>query len=85
MELNPVKMQRFLVYEEYAAHSDLFTECSAALRNSNTWPDTELGIEALSSLTISMANRESDSHKALSFADLVVKVLFIYRFSFFFC
>jgi hypothetical protein len=36
--------------------------------------DTEKGIEALSSLTVAAANRETDSHKALSFSDLVVKV-----------
>jgi hypothetical protein len=67
-------MQQFLVYEEYAANNEVLGECSDTLKENATWLDTELGIEALSSLTISMVNREADSHKALTFADLVIKV-----------
>ena len=69
------KMQRFLAYEAYAAYNELFGECSASIRASATWPDAEKGIEALSSLTTPAAVREADCHKALSFSDLVVKVL----------
>jgi hypothetical protein len=67
-------MQQFLIYEEYAANNEVLGECSDALKENATWLDTELGIEALSSLTISMVHREADSHKALTLADLVIKV-----------
>ncbi|KAF2668519.1 hypothetical protein BT63DRAFT_456161 [Microthyrium microscopicum] len=66
-------MQRFMVYEAYAAYNNLFGECSSSLRMSATWLNTEKGIEALSSLTTAAVNRESDNHKALTFADLIVK------------
>jgi hypothetical protein len=66
-------VQRFLVYEAYAAYNDLMGECSAALKESFRWNETEKGIEALSTLTVSMENREMDRNKALAFADLAVK------------
>jgi len=69
-----LQAQRFVAYETYAAYNDLLGECSTSLKMSSTWVDTEKGIEALSSLTIAASKRESDSHKALSFSDLVVKV-----------
>jgi hypothetical protein len=67
-------MPRFLVYEAYAAYNDVMEECSSALRESFRWTETEKGIEALSSLTLSAENREVDRNKALAFSDLAVKV-----------
>jgi hypothetical protein len=65
---------RLLVYEAYAAYTDPMGECSAALKDSRRWNETERGIEALSSLTTSAEHREVDRNKALAFSDLIVKV-----------
>ena len=67
-------MQRFLAYEAYAAYNDLAGE-SATLVKTTEWQETEKGIEALSVLTLSSDNRVADYRKALSFADLIIKVL----------
>jgi hypothetical protein len=65
---------RFITYEAYAAHNDLMEECSAALKSSVTWSETERGIEALSSLTIATESREADIRKGLTLSDLFIKV-----------
>jgi hypothetical protein len=67
-------MQRFLKYEAYAACKDLMGETNSTIK-ANGWKETEKGIEALSVLTLPFENHIADNKKALTFSDLVIKVL----------
>ncbi|KAJ4345126.1 hypothetical protein N0V95_005898 [Ascochyta clinopodiicola] len=75
----PRGMRRFFTYEEYGAHwttmsSDLTTMCKGL----HGWQEYERGVEALQKVITSENNRESGSKKALSFADLLIKVIGIF-------
>lgn len=69
-------MKRFFAYEEYGAHwttmsQDLTTMCKGL----HGWQDYERGVEALQNVITSQNNRETGHKKALSFSDLLIKVL----------
>ena len=72
-------MKRFFTYEEYGAHwttmsQDLTTMCKGL----HGWQEYERGIEALQKIVASENNRDAGSKKALSFPDLLIKVLLYY-------
>jgi hypothetical protein len=69
-------MKRFFTYEEYGAHwttmsQDLTTMCKGL----HGWQEYERGVEALQKVVASENNRDAGSRKALSFSDLLIKVL----------
>jgi hypothetical protein len=67
-------MHRFLEYEAYAAFNNLMGESAVSIKNFG-WQETEKGVEALSVLTLPSENRAADDKKALTFSDLIVKVM----------
>jgi hypothetical protein len=67
-------MRRFLAYEAYVANNEIMKQDASTSRMLPTWPTYEHGVEALAASTTSINHREVNSRKALSFADLLIKV-----------
>ncbi len=68
-------MKRFFTYEEYGAHwTTMSQDLTIMCKGLQGWQDYERGIEALQKIITSENNRDAGSKKALTFADLLIKV-----------
>ncbi len=68
-------MKRFFIYEEFAAQYEIVgKDMSSAQKNVTKWPTFERGIEALSDSVTSINYRDLAHKRALTFADLLIKV-----------
>ncbi|KAF2401744.1 hypothetical protein EJ06DRAFT_575053 [Trichodelitschia bisporula] len=79
-------MGRFLTYEAYVAHNELMDrDAASTMKVIPSWRLYERGIEVLATTTASINGREANSHKGLTFADLLIKpVQHFLKYSLFF-
>lgn len=69
-------MNRFFIYEEYAAQYDVICqEFSNACKVEQKWQSYERGIEVLSNTVRSLDRRTVTEKKSLTFPDLLIKVM----------
>ena len=63
------------MYEEYGAKYELMLyEMTLASKNVPNWQAHERGLEALANTLAPNTSRELNSHKCLTFGDLLIKV-----------
>lgn len=68
-------MSRFLAYEEYSAYYEMMVaDLETTHREMPSWEACERGIEVLSKATASEYSKLAERKKALSLADLLIKV-----------
>ena len=76
-------MNRFFIYEEYAAQYDVMCqEFANACKVEQKWHSYERGVEVLSNTVRSLDRRMMTEKKSLTFPDLLIKVIFIFSFCF---
>jgi hypothetical protein len=67
-------MNRFFAYEEYGAKYEMMVhDVAASYKSMPAWRAYEKGIETLAASVTSINNRKAQSHKGLTFGDLLIK------------
>jgi hypothetical protein len=70
-----LQINRFFIYEEYGAKYELMIkDVAAAPRTMPGWASYQKGLEVLASSLGSADSRDDHSRRALTLADLLVKV-----------